>query len=227
MRMRPGHTVTALAILVVISAPAPGVPAVDEPDAHAACSLIADEKGLPTESIEQALARQSASGKAERRLSHECASALTCLLEARRLVDGKAQEGPATSGSDPSILCQRVEQVGALSRASVERLTKTVEPESPCRSFLECLLRSATDPAEDGASWKVRFERICAQIEIAETLTREELEGLIRESDALLEELQILQVPGARVYVFRLRKCRNFFRYTLDLRDSDRAAEPE
>jgi polyhydroxyalkanoate synthesis regulator phasin len=227
MRMRFGHTVPAPAIVILISAIPSSLPAVDAPNAHEACSLISEQSELPTESIERILARHSASGEAERPLSDECASALACLLEARRLVDGEEQEGSAASGGDPSRVCRRLEQAGVLSSASVERFAEKGEMDSACRSFLDCLLRSATEPVAEGESWKERFERICAQIEIAETLTREELEELIRECDALLEELQTLQAPGARVYVFRLEKCRDFFRYTLDLREAGHAAEPE
>jgi len=111
-----------------------------------------------------------------------------------------------------------------------------------CFRFLECLENSlpaaaGTAPESQGGavdseasdasasgSWRQEFERICAQTEIATTLPAAEIRQLIADSDALLERITALGVPEAKVYVFRLRSCRNFFDYALQLTEDDSAA---
>ena len=64
--------------------------------------------------------------------------------------------------------------------------------------------------------WKEEFERICAQTEIATTLSRQQLLELIEDSDELLNRLTGVEDPWAKVYILRLKNCREFFRYTLE-----------
>lgn len=67
---------------------------------------------------------------------------------------------------------------------------------------------------QDGP-WKTEFERICAQTEIATSLSEEQLEKLINDADALLDRLREVEDPWAKVYIFRLEKCRDFFEFAL------------
>ena len=76
----------------------------------------------------------------------------------------------------------------------------------------------ADDPACRRASWKEEFERICIQTEIATSLTAGQLQKLISDSDELLSRLKRLQNPQAKIYIFRLRNCREFFVYALQLK---------
>ena len=69
-------------------------------------------------------------------------------------------------------------------------------------------------------SWKEEFERLCAQTEVATTLSDQQIRDLIRDSDMLLEKLASLQDPQTRVYVFRLEKCRMFFEFALQLNET-------
>ncbi len=73
------------------------------------------------------------------------------------------------------------------------------------------------DPACQRTSWKEEFERICIQTEIATSLTHEQLRKLISDSDELLIRLQQLDQPQAKIYIFRIRNCREFFAYALQL----------
>ncbi|NOX20496.1 MAG: hypothetical protein GXO99_04450 [Nitrospirae bacterium] len=66
--------------------------------------------------------------------------------------------------------------------------------------------------------WKEEFEAICSQVVEAENLTDKELTSLIERADALLNKLQKMDLPGKKVYIFRLKKCRSFFEYILQLR---------
>ena len=81
---------------------------------------------------------------------------------------------------------------------------------------------SAPGPADSQQklSWKEEFERLCAQTEIVATLPDKQIRDLIKDSDALLEKLESLKDRQVRVYVFRLKKCRMFFEYSLELNDS-------
>ena len=68
-------------------------------------------------------------------------------------------------------------------------------------------------------SWQDEFERICAQTEIAASLSTEQLQKLVSESDDLLDRLARVEDRRGKVYIFRLRNCRAFFLYTLELRE--------
>ena len=81
---------------------------------------------------------------------------------------------------------------------------------------------SAHGPAESQQklSWKEEFERLCAQTGIAATLPDQQIRDLIKDSDALLEKLESLKDRQVRVYVFRLKKCRMFFEYSLEFNET-------
>jgi hypothetical protein len=66
--------------------------------------------------------------------------------------------------------------------------------------------------AADG-NWRAGFDRLCARTADADKLSREELGGLIAESDELLEVVAASEDPEAKIYLLRLKKCRNFFMF--------------
>ncbi len=78
--------------------------------------------------------------------------------------------------------------------------------------------------SEKVKSWKDRFDEICGKVQIAESLSTEELQKLIRESEELIKRLQEIDQPVKKVYIFRLKKCRSFFQYILQLRESKKEA---
>lgn len=76
--------------------------------------------------------------------------------------------------------------------------------------------------ADTGTSeWKEEFDLICAQTEIATSLSKEQLNELISDSDELLTRLAKLKDPWAKIYIRRLEKCREFYRYTIDWQESE------
>ena len=91
-----------------------------------------------------------------------------------------------------------------------------------CALLVSVLMFSAAFCAETGQpdSWKTEFERICGRTEIATALSPEELRELISNSDELLELLAGIEDPGAKIYIFRLRNCKAFFEYALQLEKS-------
>ena len=60
-------------------------------------------------------------------------------------------------------------------------------------------------------AWRDSFDRICAHTADAGKLSREELSGLIVETDELLKVIISSDDPRKKVYLIRLKKCRNFF----------------
>ena len=64
--------------------------------------------------------------------------------------------------------------------------------------------------AADG-KWRDGFDRICAHTADAGKLSSEELSGLIAESDELLQIIASSDDPEEKIYLIRLKKCRNFF----------------
>ncbi len=71
--------------------------------------------------------------------------------------------------------------------------------------------------AEQG-QWKEELERLCSFTEVSSTLADDELLQLVKGSDVLLEKLESLEASKVKVYIFRLKKCRNMYVYTMDIR---------
>ena len=60
-------------------------------------------------------------------------------------------------------------------------------------------------------NWRDDFDRICAHTADAGKLSSEELGRLIVESDELLQIVESSDDPEKKIYLIRLKKCRNFF----------------
>jgi hypothetical protein len=78
-----------------------------------------------------------------------------------------------------------------------------------------------------GDAWKEDFERICAHTLEATALPNDTLEQLIVQSDDLLGKIGTIDDPQKKVYIFRLKKCKNFFQYILDARKAEAAEDPD
>jgi hypothetical protein len=76
-------------------------------------------------------------------------------------------------------------------------------------------------------TWKADFERLCGYTEEATNLSTDQIKELIVESDNLLKRIQKVDLPEKKVYIFRLKKCRNFFEYILTLREVDKSQSEE
>ncbi len=68
--------------------------------------------------------------------------------------------------------------------------------------------------AED--SWKAEFEDICSKTDIAMTFTREELNTLINRCDKLKPIIERLDESQRKVYLKRLKMCRDLFKFALE-----------
>ena len=82
------------------------------------------------------------------------------------------------------------------------------------------LLMSYFSPPASAQSWLDDFDKICGQAEGAESLPTAKLKELVVESDKLLEAIESGNDPKKKVYIFRLRKCRNLFQYVMNSRET-------
>ena len=75
-------------------------------------------------------------------------------------------------------------------------------------------------------SWVEDFDKICAQAEVADSLPTGTLKELALESDKLLAVIEASNDPRKKVFIFRLKKCRNLFVYIMDLREAKERPAP-
>jgi len=89
------------------------------------------------------------------------------------------------------------------------------------------LLMSYFSPLVAAQSWVEDFDRICGQAEDADSLPTTKLQELVVESDKLFEVIEAGDDPRKKVYIFRLKKCRNLFIYIMNLREAEKGAGPK
>ena len=68
--------------------------------------------------------------------------------------------------------------------------------------------------AQEG--WKTEYESVCAKTDIAMTLSVEELKGLIAGCDKLKPQIEKEEESTRRVYLRRLKMCRDLYDYVLE-----------
>lgn len=83
-------------------------------------------------------------------------------------------------------------------------------------TFLLLLLMTIYAFAGD---WHEEFNEICSKVDVADTLSVEELQTLIERSDKLLEQIKASDDSRKKVYIFRLKKCRSMFEYSIQLHE--------
>jgi hypothetical protein len=168
----------------------------------------------------------------------------TSLLQRVTASDGDEadpSEGIARESEEgaPGSLCWRLTEIERLSKETIDRMLTHLDgagrrrrggggesdPDpAACGQFLRCLLQSGIGAVQD-QSWREEFTRICSMTDVADTLSREELQALIDDSEKLLRALEERSAPEVKVYVFRLKMCRDLFVYSLQLLDSKAPAD--
>jgi hypothetical protein len=90
--------------------------------------------------------------------------------------------------------------------------------------FLSC---AAAFPgsARGEEEWKTELAAVCGQVDLSPSLSREALVALAARCDRLLPTVEALEEPLRKTYLFRLRKCRELFRYVSEA-GSGNATEP-
>ena len=64
--------------------------------------------------------------------------------------------------------------------------------------------------------WVADFDKICALTNTADDLSVTELQKLITDCESLEKTISGSDSPRKKVYLFRLKKCRNFFAFLLE-----------
>ena len=70
------------------------------------------------------------------------------------------------------------------------------------------------------ASWKKEYNRLCGNTQEGMLLPEKELMTQIEECDKLLTTINATDNPKKKLYIFRLKKCRNFYQYIIDSKES-------
>jgi hypothetical protein len=65
-------------------------------------------------------------------------------------------------------------------------------------------------------NWQVEFADICSKTDDPMALSKEEVASLIERCDKLKARIEKLDESTAKVYLSRLRVCRNLFAFVLD-----------
>jgi hypothetical protein len=71
--------------------------------------------------------------------------------------------------------------------------------------------------AQDG--WKAEFEAVCARTQDTDSLTSEELKNLVDRCDKLKPRIEKLDETQRKVYLKRLRMCRDLLVFVLESRE--------
>lgn len=66
--------------------------------------------------------------------------------------------------------------------------------------------------------WHEEFNELCGQVQTADSLGKEELGSLIERADKLLTVIEASDEPRKKVYIFRLKKCRAMFEFSVQLK---------
>jgi hypothetical protein len=76
----------------------------------------------------------------------------------------------------------------------------------------------AADPERD---WKVELEEVCVKTDISMTLSREELHALVLRCDELEKRIAKEDEVVRRIYLRRLKRCRDLFVYVMESKTED------
>lgn len=89
--------------------------------------------------------------------------------------------------------------------------------------ILGILLSTIAWPGED---WKPEFEEVCAKTDISMALTKQELQELITRCDNLEGRIGAEDESVRKVYLRRLKMCRDLFAYVLASKEAE-SKEPK
>jgi len=90
-------------------------------------------------------------------------------------------------------------------------------------ALLTALLGPGAAGAQEQTDWRVEFEAVCATTDASLSLTAEELTDFVARCDKLAERIGAEEETVRKVYLRRLKMCRDLFAYVLESRG---AGEP-
>ena len=83
------------------------------------------------------------------------------------------------------------------------------------------MLTLMTPSAAFTSGWEDEFEDICSRVGVADSYSIEELQALIDRSDKLLKKIKASDNKRKKMFIMRLKKCRNFFAFTIDVKQGE------
>ena len=86
------------------------------------------------------------------------------------------------------------------------------------------LLQSASfflPPTHAGEDWKAEFESVCGLTDSAMSLKKDELRNLIDRCDKLKSAIESEEETVRKVYLRRLKSCRDLYVYMLESREKE------
>ncbi len=87
--------------------------------------------------------------------------------------------------------------------------------------IMVCLLLAATVADVSAVeNWKATFDEICGKVQGADSLNNQELSAMIEKADRIAPEIQRSDDPAKKVYLQRLKKCRNLYQFMLETRQA-------
>lgn len=99
-------------------------------------------------------------------------------------------------------------------------LSRVMKGALPIAALLLCVLASFIGTTQrllaDDIDWPQAFAELCGKTDMAMTLPPEALENLRKQSDALIDKIRLSNDAKAGLYIHRLEKCRDFYRFMLD-----------
>ncbi len=84
----------------------------------------------------------------------------------------------------------------------------------PAGEILQTVVRAAY--AQD---WKAEFEAICARTQEAAGMTLDELKNLVNRCDELRPQIEKLDETQRKVYMKRLKMCRDLYAFVLETKE--------
>ena len=90
--------------------------------------------------------------------------------------------------------------------------------------LLLTLLAAGSAGAQESADWRVEFEAVCGTTDASMSFTVEELTSLIARCDKLAERIGAEEETVRRVYLRRLKMCRDLLAFVLE---SKNPGQPE
>jgi hypothetical protein len=73
------------------------------------------------------------------------------------------------------------------------------------------------------SDWKDEVEDICSRTGVADSYSIEELQALIDRSNKLLKKIKASDNRRKKMFIMRLKKCRNFFAFTIDVKQGEKS----
>ena len=87
--------------------------------------------------------------------------------------------------------------------------------------IVSCLIVLFTFSMVYGESLQEEFDRLCIHTQDAESLSLEKLHELVAECDQLQKKIEESNDEKKKLLLFRLKKCRDFLAYMIELKEME------